>query len=122
MLRCLFDVASIGGSEKRIAWGNWGEAMMLELASKHARTGKRVQIRQAVRIARQQQFALKVGRGQEPPARSRQPTQVRVPGEHVPRATDAAERDHWLLRSPNRPHVWGVEREAGRVPQGHLCV
>ena len=34
---------------------------MLELAYKHPRTGKRTQIRQAVGIARQQPFELKVG-------------------------------------------------------------
>ena len=34
---------------------------MLELAYKHPRTGKRMQIRQAVRIARDQPFELKVG-------------------------------------------------------------
>ena len=31
-------------------------------------------------------------------ARGRQPAQVAVPGQHVPRAADAAERDHRLLR------------------------
>jgi hypothetical protein len=34
---------------------------MLELAYKHPRTGKRTQIRQAVRIARQKPFELKAG-------------------------------------------------------------
>ncbi len=33
---------------------------MLELAYKHPRTGKRTQIRPAVRIARQQPFELKI--------------------------------------------------------------
>ena len=40
----------------------WGEAVMLKLAYKHPRTGKRTQIRQAVRIACNQPFELKVGR------------------------------------------------------------
>ena len=50
-----------GGSEERIAWGDWGEAVMLELAYKHPRTGKRTVIKQAVRVARQEPFELKVG-------------------------------------------------------------
>ena len=37
---------------------------------------------------------------QEPAAGGRQPAQVRVPGQHVPRAADAAERHHRLLRGP----------------------
>lgn len=49
-----------GGSEERIAWGDWGEAVMLELAYKHPRTGKRAQISQAVRIARDQPFDLQL--------------------------------------------------------------
>ena len=44
-------------------------------------------------------------RGQESPAGGRQPAQVRVPGQHVPRAADAPERDHRFLRGPDRPHV-----------------
>jgi hypothetical protein len=55
------DVKVTGGSEERIAWGDWGEAVMLHLTYKHLRTGKRVEIRQAVRIARQQPFELNVG-------------------------------------------------------------
>jgi ATP-dependent DNA ligase len=54
------DVKVTGGSGERIAWGDWGEAVMLELAYKHPRTGKLTKIRQAVRIARQQPFELKV--------------------------------------------------------------
>jgi hypothetical protein len=50
-----------GGLAERIAWGDWGEALILELAYRHPRTGKRTQIRQAVRIARQQPFELEVG-------------------------------------------------------------
>jgi len=50
-----------GGSEERIAWGDWGEAVMLELEYAHPRTGERVEIRQAVRIVRQQPFELNVG-------------------------------------------------------------
>jgi hypothetical protein len=33
---------------------DWGETVILELACKHPRTGERVEIRQAVRIGRQQ--------------------------------------------------------------------
>jgi ATP-dependent DNA ligase len=55
------DVIVTGGSAERIAWGDWGEAVMLELEYAHPRTGERLEIRQAVRIARQQPFELKVG-------------------------------------------------------------
>ena len=55
------DVKVTGGSGERIAWGDWGEAVMLEFAYRHPRTRKRTQIHQAVRIARQQPFELKVG-------------------------------------------------------------
>ena len=55
------DVTVTGGSAERIAWGDWGEAVMLELAYKHPRTGTRTTIKQAVRIARQQPFELNVG-------------------------------------------------------------
>jgi ATP-dependent DNA ligase len=57
------DVRVTGGSADRIAWGDWGEAVMLQLAYTHPRTGKRVAIRQAVRIARQQPFDLPWVRG-----------------------------------------------------------
>ena len=60
--------------------------------------------------------------GQEPSARGRQPAQVRVLSEHVPRATDTPQRDHRLLRGINRPHVWRAEREAGGVSEGYLRV
>ena len=53
-------------------------------------------------------------------ARRRQPDEVRVPRQHVPRAAHAAQRDHRLLRgapgrADGRPH-----REAARVHQRHL--
>ena len=60
--------------------------------------------------------ALPGDRGQEPPARGREPAQVGVPGEHVARAAHAAERDHRLLRGAERAHVRRAEREAGGVP------
>jgi hypothetical protein len=50
-----------GGSAERIAWGDWGETVMLHLEYAHSRTGKRQQIRQAVRIARHEPFELKIG-------------------------------------------------------------
>jgi hypothetical protein len=48
-------------SAERIARGDWDEAVMLELADEHPRTGKLTRVRQAVRIARQQPFELNVG-------------------------------------------------------------
>jgi hypothetical protein len=55
------NVKVTGGSGERIAWGDWGEAVMLEPAYKHPRTRQKIQIRQAVRIARQQPFELTIG-------------------------------------------------------------
>jgi bifunctional non-homologous end joining protein LigD len=55
------EVIVIGGSADRIAWGDWGEAVMLELEYSHPRTGGRTQIRQTVRIARQEPFELRAG-------------------------------------------------------------
>jgi len=59
--RLALDVLVTGGSAQPIEWGGWGEAVMLHLTYKHPRTGKRVEIRQAVRIARQQPLELDVG-------------------------------------------------------------
>jgi hypothetical protein len=55
------DVTVAAGSDERIAWGDWGAAVMLELEYAHPRTGERIAIRQAVRIARQQPFELRMG-------------------------------------------------------------
>lgn len=55
------DVIVTGGSAERMAWSDWGEAVMLELEYAHPRTGRRTQIRQAVRIARHELFELKTG-------------------------------------------------------------
>jgi hypothetical protein len=55
------DVKVTGGSAERIAWGDWGEAVMLKLVYKQPRTGKLMRIRQAVRIARRQPFELRMG-------------------------------------------------------------
>ena len=50
-----------GGSAERIAWGDWGEAVMLEFRYTHPRTGADVEIRQAVRVPRDLPFALRIG-------------------------------------------------------------
>ncbi len=50
-----------GGSAERIAWGDWGEVVMLEFRYAHPRTGADVAIRQAVRVPRAEPFALTVG-------------------------------------------------------------
>lgn len=55
------EVLVTGGSAKRIAWGDWGEAVMLALAYEHPRSKQTVQIRQALRIARDQPFELRTG-------------------------------------------------------------
>jgi ATP-dependent DNA ligase len=55
------DVVVTDGSGARIAWGDWGEATVLELRYAHPRTGAEVAIRQAVRIPRSAQFQLTIG-------------------------------------------------------------
>ena len=55
------DVVVTGGSAERIAWGDWGEAVMLELWYEHPRTHSRVEIRQTIRIARALPFDLRIG-------------------------------------------------------------
>jgi ATP-dependent DNA ligase len=45
------DVIVTGGSAKRIAWGDWGEAVMRELDNAHPRSAASPH-RQAVRVAR----------------------------------------------------------------------
>jgi ATP-dependent DNA ligase len=59
------DVVIAGGSSRRIPWGDWGEAVMLELRYAHPRGGAEVQIRQAVRIPHDQSFELCVGQRAE---------------------------------------------------------
>jgi hypothetical protein len=56
------EVILTGGSAKRIAWGDWSEAAMLDIAYTHPPSGEPVRIRQAVRIARDQPFELTIGR------------------------------------------------------------
>ena len=55
------DVIVTGGSDEHIAWGDWGEAVMLELAYRHPRTGSEVAIRQAVRVPKAEPFELRLG-------------------------------------------------------------
>ena len=62
--------------------------------------------------------APRAGR-EEPRARRSEPAQVGVPGEHVARAANAAQRDHRLLAGAARADVRRGEREAGRVPGRH---
>ena len=50
-----------GGSDQRIAWGDWGEAVMLEFRYTHPRTGADVQTHQAVRVPRDLPFTRKIG-------------------------------------------------------------
>ena len=55
------DVVVTGGSDERMAWGDWGEAVMLEFRYTHPRTGAEVEIRQAVRARRDLPFDLRIG-------------------------------------------------------------
>ena len=55
-------------------------------------------VRQPVGPGDRERPPLPAGAGDQPRAGGCQPAQVAVPGEHVPRAADAAERHHRLLR------------------------
>lgn len=55
------EVTVTGGSAERIAWGDWGEAVNLEVRYRHPRDARQIEIRQAVRVPRGQPFALRVG-------------------------------------------------------------
>jgi ATP-dependent DNA ligase len=55
------EVVVTGGSLEPIQWGDWGLAVMLEIAYKHPRDGKVIQIRQAIRIRRDEPFTLSAG-------------------------------------------------------------
>ena len=56
------EVVVPGGFAERVRWGYWGEAAMLEFRYTHPRTGAEVEIRQAVRVPRDQPFDLTIGR------------------------------------------------------------
>ena len=52
------EIVVTGGSSEPIQWGDWGLAVMLEIAYPHPRDGKVIEIRQAVRIRRDEPFSL----------------------------------------------------------------
>ena len=76
-------------------------------------------LRQPVRARPAQRPALPRAEGAERRARAGQPPQVRVPGQHVPRAADAAQRGPGLLRGAPRADVRRHQRAAGGVPPRH---
>ena len=63
--------------------------------------------------------ALPRAEGTEPGAGARQPAQVGVPRQHVPRAPDAAERGARVLRGAPRADVRRAQRTPGGVPARH---
>jgi GAF domain-containing protein len=69
-------------------------------------------VRHAVRAGHPERAALPRDRRQEPPAGDRQPAQVGVPGQHVARAADPAQRRLGILGSPSGPDVRRGQRQA----------
>ena len=61
--------------------------------------------RQPVGAGHPQRAPVRRAGDEDPRAGGRQPAQVRVPGQHVPRAADSAQRGHRLLRGTARPDV-----------------
>jgi hypothetical protein len=60
--RLTLEVVVTGGSPGPIPWGDWGQAMMLELRYTHPRQNIPITIRQAVRVRREpNDFYLRVG-------------------------------------------------------------
>ena len=59
--KVMLETVVTGGSSEPIQWGDWGLAVMLEMAYKHPRDGKLIQIRQAIRIRRDEPFTLHAG-------------------------------------------------------------
>jgi hypothetical protein len=55
------EVIVTGGASEPIQWGDWGLAVMLDIAYTHPRDGKLVEIRQALRIRRDEPFSLREG-------------------------------------------------------------
>src|SRR5262245_41853232 len=55
------EVIVTGGSSEPIHWGDGALAVMLEILYKHPRDGKVIQIRQAIRIRRDEPFTLRQG-------------------------------------------------------------
>jgi ATP dependent DNA ligase domain len=55
------DVVVTGGSSEPIQWGDWRLAVMLDIAYTHPRDGKLVEIRQTIRIRRDDAFRLHAG-------------------------------------------------------------
>ena len=80
------EVIVTGGSSEPITWGDWGLAVMLEIAYKHPWDGNVIEIRQAIRIRRDEPFILSTGQQAElvcwgvmPSAMLRHPLFVRWP-------------------------------------------
>ena len=76
-------------------------------------------LRQPVGAGAAQRPAVPRAEGAERRAGGGQPAQVRVPGQHVARAADAAQRRAGLLRGAARADVRRDQRAPGGVPAGH---
>jgi len=59
------EIVVTGGSSEPIPWGDWGLAVIRDIAYKHPRDGKLVLIQQAVRIRRDEPFTLHAGKRAE---------------------------------------------------------
>ena len=83
------------------------------------RARRRHEPRRARRARRQRQPDERRARSPLPRARGGEPAQVGVPGEHVARAPDAAERDPRVLAGAARGDVRRAQREAEGVRRRH---
>jgi hypothetical protein len=68
------EVIVTGGASEPIQWGDWGLAVMLDIAYTHPRDGKLIEIRQATRIRRDEPFTLHAGERAEVVCRDMMPS------------------------------------------------
>ena len=77
-------------------------------------------VRRAVGAGHSQRAPVRGAADKDQRARDRQPPQIRVPGQHVARTADPAQRGDRLLGGAAGSHVRGDQRAPGRVPARHL--
>jgi hypothetical protein len=116
----------VGRRRRKIAWGDWGEAGMLALAYEHPLSKQTVQIRQAVRVARDQPSSGSVGalswsagascRAGRSGIRSSGAGRAIVPGRRGPERARPHARSWGFRRSRRCSCEWARLAEHGHQP------
>ena len=84
-----------------------------EFPKQHGRSA--ADLRRAVGAGDPERAPVRRDRGEEPPARAREPAQVAVPRQHEPRAAHAAQRHHRPHRDDGHQRAALRHREGGRA-------